>query len=676
MSSAIEWAARRPVILLAAQHALVALLLAAAPLAAALDEAAVRELVSRAPGQAEHPEAGALILYQEKNYEVRPDGSRELEEHLLVKILQDRGRDFGDQKRYFDAESDSVALLTARTWLPDGSTVPVEAKAVNVITPPELTGAAVYADIKQKVVSFPSIAPGVVIEILTRTTSRPDSASGPDTPYWDLELFRSSEPVLWKKYSLVLPAGAPRPSISAANGLGEPVEEPLADGRRRLTWELRDLPMIQAVPYMPPARAYAPALLFSGVPDWKSLGDWLAGRILPAAAPAERLRARAAELTRGCAARADSIRALALFVTTKVRNVPLALELTGYEATPAGRVLENMYGHELDKAVLLSALLSAVGIDNHPALMGAEQIDQLDPAIAAAAQFSRAGVWVPGPLTDSTLCNPLYRQAERRGLWLVPTARYNRYGYFSRGQGNRALVLTPAGGVLDTAEEFPPEKSLCRVEGQLELADNGDIRGRFESLLDGLFDGQARLRLRDATPREREQYFQQAANAIGEGASLAGFQVSDLHDLTLPARVGLEFSAPELGIVQGGMMILHLPEPPFSFTGLPYFPELESREFDFVAEGPFTLESRVEVALPAGWRVAYRPKEAGGENEFGRWSLECREEGGKLVWTQRLTVSARAVDLQRYPLFREFFKSVTLPKHSLVLLEKAASAKK
>ena len=75
----------------------------------------VARLVAESPGAQEYPEAGALILYHDKRLVISPDNDQALEEHLLVKILKDRGRRFGDQKRTFDAKRDSVEVLVART---------------------------------------------------------------------------------------------------------------------------------------------------------------------------------------------------------------------------------------------------------------------------------------------------------------------------------------------------------------------------------------------------------------------------------------------------------------------------------------------------------------------------------------------------------------------------------
>jgi len=634
----------------------------------------VQRLVSSAPGAAEYPEAGAIVLYDHKRLTVKPDGSQSLDEHILVKILKDRARGFGDQKRLYDEKTDSLSILTARTWLPDGSSVPVEDKAINVITPPELVGAAIYADIKQKVVSFPSIGPDVVVELHVRTDSRPDTLVAGVCPYGDLEVFRGEEPVLDKSYELALPESFPEPLVRTDNGLA-PGEVSREGGARLYRWQAENVPMITRIPDMPPVLAYAPSLIFSNVESWESLGRWLAAQFYPAAAPDEPIRAKAAELTRGCATPADSIRAISLFVQKNVRNIPLSLGLAGWKPHAASKVLENMYGEQLDKTVLLSSLLTAAGFENWPALTGGDQIDVSSAQVPSTQQFSRLAVYVQRTVEDSVFCNPLYSEAERRGMWLVPMARYNRYGYFNSGQDARAVVVLPSGGTLFRTTAFPPEKSLALNTASLKLDSQGNVSGRFETLCDGLFDAQARAALMDLTPVDLEKNFQQAANSINEGASLEAWRLSDLKDLCLPAGASLDFNAPELGVLQGDMLILRLPRSPFDFAGLPYFPQLREREYDFVASGPFVLSSEVTLELPAGWRVAYSPQTDLSQSRFGNAVTGCRVEAGKLVLTRRLTVTARRVSVADYADFRSFLEQYSLPEKSLLLFERSAGKK-
>ncbi|MFH1071058.1 MAG: hypothetical protein V1794_15670, partial [Candidatus Glassbacteria bacterium] len=507
--------------------------------------------------------------------------------------------------------------------------------------------------------------------ICTRSTSRPDSTAPAGLyPYWDAEVFRTSEPVLVKRYRLEIPENFPDPRIAVGNGLVTHRLEP-ASGLKAWEWEVRDEPMIQSIGYMPPSMTFSPFLVFSNVSSWELAGRWLAEQYYPAAEPDEKVSRKAAELLTGCRTRADSVRALALFVTIQVRNISLPLGVAGYEPTASGEILNNMYGHDLDKAVLLSSLLTAAGIENYPAFGSASQVDLLQLDVPSLAQFSRVSVFVPGSFTDSTLTNPLYGEARTSGLWLFPIAQYNRYGYSGRGQGNRALVVLPSGGTIYRTQVFPPEKNLSLTHASLVLAADGRLSGSFRTLTDGTFDFEVRAGLKDLTPRERQQSFLEAANDVGEGTRLGSYDLSDLEDLTVPAAATLEFDAPELGVVQGEMMILRLPAAPFGFAQMPYFPEMETREYDFVGSGPFLLASELEIALPEGWKVAYRPETEQRESPYGKWLISCGENAGRLTYTRRLSISANVVDTRHYSDFKAFCEDFTLPRHSILLLEKS-----
>jgi len=128
-------------------------------------------------------------------------------------------------------------------------------------------------------------------------------------------------------------------------------------------------------------------------------------------------------------------------------------------------------------------------------------------------------------------------------------------------------------------------------------------------------------------------------------------------------------------VVQGDMMILRIPGTPFPFTGIPYFPNLEEREFDFVADGPFLLVSDMVIELPAGWQIAYQPETATLESPFGRWKIECIPGDDRITYSRRLSISSRLVSTENYSVFKDFCENFTLPKHSILLLEKNGSAR-
>ena len=67
----------------------------------------VAALIAQAPGPQAYPQASALVLLSQKHIKANEDGSSVIDEYLIAKILQDRGKyKYADIKRRFDKESE------------------------------------------------------------------------------------------------------------------------------------------------------------------------------------------------------------------------------------------------------------------------------------------------------------------------------------------------------------------------------------------------------------------------------------------------------------------------------------------------------------------------------------------------------------------------------------------
>jgi len=101
-----------------------ALLLSGSLIAKQYSDEEVAEMIANAPGTQQYPQASALILLKQKSVHYNDDFSVVSDEHLVVKLLQDRARrSFADLKRRYDQDNDSIVILrqspiwlTARYW--------------------------------------------------------------------------------------------------------------------------------------------------------------------------------------------------------------------------------------------------------------------------------------------------------------------------------------------------------------------------------------------------------------------------------------------------------------------------------------------------------------------------------------------------------------------------------
>jgi hypothetical protein len=257
-------------------------------------------------------------------------------------------------------------------------------------------------------------------------------------------------------------------------------------------------------------------------------------------------------------------------------------------------------------------------------------------------------------------------------LWIDAFADDAYFGYTPDGQGGTGLLVKPDGWELLPITETPPEANMSATQFELSVKPNGDVDGKITCLLSGSFDVSARSELKDATPKEAEQYFQKSANAIGEGGKSISFEKTDLADLSLPAKVTQTFTTPEVGIVQGDMMILTIPQAPFAFAQMPVNPAQTQRTYDFVFDPDMLVKREGVISLPKGYKAVYVAEPVKIQNQFGTWeaSYELSPDSAAVKYSSSITLTENSISTDEYPQFKKAFDDFIVPKNTMILLEK------
>ena len=218
----------------------------------------VTDMIAKAPGKEQLPQAAAIVLLNQRVVKYNSDRSAVSDEHIVVKILQDRGKDtYGDIKRKYNQDSDSVVVVKAVTYLEDGSVMPVEAKAINDLTPADLANASIYSNVMQKVISFPGIAPGVTTELRLRIYSKAPEKNE-ELFIWGGDLFQSDDPISHKELSVIVPQNLSVRYTFQNEGLDH--DSTTENGFTTYTWQVNNSPQIIEEPFMPRMIRIAPRL--------------------------------------------------------------------------------------------------------------------------------------------------------------------------------------------------------------------------------------------------------------------------------------------------------------------------------------------------------------------------------------------------------------------------------
>ena len=126
----------------------------------------------------------------------------------LTKVLSLMGREtYSNRSFLYNSDESTLSMVKGVTVRATGRAVEVEKDAVNDVTPAFLEGATIYANVLEKVISFPVAGPGSTMELRLEETGKPAT----DGSFSGVEYLGADDPVLDAVFTLRYPADRPAP---------------------------------------------------------------------------------------------------------------------------------------------------------------------------------------------------------------------------------------------------------------------------------------------------------------------------------------------------------------------------------------------------------------------------------------------------------------------------------
>jgi tetratricopeptide (TPR) repeat protein len=600
-----------------------------------------RALAAAAP--APDGEHDAVVLGELRVSRVFPSGLSSSFTQVVVKLLTQRGVDaWRTWSTGYAAGRQEVRVERARVTRPDGSVLETFQESDRSASEPWYR---LYYDTRTRGVSFPSLAPGDLVELAVRT----DDVAGENLLadyFGELVGLGDRWPKLRADYVLLMPEGRRiHANAPAVAGLVR-TERPVAGGLVEHRWTVRDLPAIRPEPGMPGWSEVAPYLHVSTYRGWDEVGRFYWSLVREQLAPTAEIRSLAARLAaeaiaerreRGDPAGGDElavVQAIHRFVVTNTRYVGLELGIHGFKPYRVDQVLERRFGDCKDKASLTHALLEAVGIDARLVLLRTRRMGRIAEQPASLAVFNHAILYVP-----------------RHDLWLDGTAAYSgSHDLPAEDRGATVLVVDPGGAPrFGTVPEGRPEENVTSSRYEVALRPDGS----------GVVEGETRVmgvhapswRRAYAAERERRAQLEQALSHTFPGSAVQEVAVSDLG--RLEAEVALRFSltVPRACDRDGGRVRL-LPFGPGQHHAEALAP-LSSRRHDLVLGPPGESRLSYRYRLPPGFAVLALPEPVRLDAPFATFETSYRMADGAVLAEARFVTRTSRVAAAEYPAFRE-----------------------
>ena len=618
------------------------------------DEAQIETLLDDAPRADDHPDSGAVVLWETEVMNVNEDSSYIYSTRRIVKIFNDTGHKFGKVSIPYTRGNDDITIHHARTLTSDGRVVDLDQRSiVKNIPPPSAVEAGLFVDARLMHFSMPEMSDDCIIDYAYSSNNRGHLMQG---EFWHQVYFQTSEPVLHYRFTIHAPKKKTvyyqinAPSSPLAGG-----EPTITESRytRTYTFEMRDVSPLRAEAFMPAVEDLAYSINITSLDSWDELMEWYGTLIREQDYLTPEIEQKTKTLLRGAWSRKEKIKRLYEYVATNIDYVGIELGIWAIKPHSAPEIFKEGYGDCKDKTTLLSTMLSAVGIRSYPVLISAGESSKVIREIPSLSYFNHMILAV--------------EEDENGGLiWLDATAETCAFGDLPASDQDRwALIVNPdflmkergetGGGRTATAVESTSNSeeiggmqeqlyrfaksptieaaaNLKDVETRIQVEDDLSVKVTQTLTVTGAFNTKLRSQLKYINPDEQSRFLHEYME-LDDRANLEKVSISKLDAMADELEIILTWRCEDYLFAIGQQYVLELP-----LVKHPYAALLseENRTHPVVLGKAITFVDEVIVNLSSLFSVDSVPEDREIQNRVGSIQLEYTKSKRKMAMKQTL----------------------------------------
>jgi hypothetical protein len=611
----------------------------------------VHRLLAQAPGQAQYPQAGALVISCREEIQITADGKETSDLYYLVKILNERGKEaFAETSVDYDSTYEKVELVFARTIRPDGKVAEVGSRHIRDVS--RYMNCPLYSNARACIISFPEIADGAAIEYRVRLTRNQLIA---DKHFVLAYPVQAAEPVVSAEFTLSMPEDSPL-HIKIINDKYNDFSAALSprkesrNKRAVYRWQFKNIPQIIPEADMPPQAEINPTIILSTFNSWQEVYGWwwkLAKDKIKADAA---IQGKVKELVKAKASAEEKAAAIYDFCSRQIRYVAVEYGQAGFEPHPAADIFRNKYGDCKDQSVLLVTMLREAGLNASLVLIPTRETPALSEDF-------------PSPLFDHCIAAVALKD---KIVFLDPTAETCAFGDLPLpDQGRKALIFYPDGFRIEETASFPAQHNYLRQEVKLKSDATEAISGEKDVSAVGSYSQLQRAWLLYTQPELIQETLNQRIQEISIGAKLDGYRIQNLGNLGQPVILSYSFRGPEYFTYGGKLRIM----PQLSGIDTSLVAK-ETRRYPIDFGALEVRESVFEIELPPGFSAKYIPDNILEDSPWMKLRAEYKRQKNKLYFTQLCELKKAAVTEEEYADFKKFYRGAAKKLKQRVVLER------
>jgi len=579
----------------------------------------------------EYPLSDSVMLHDQLAVYLNPDYSFREENHNLIWILNDEGRERWGEILIMD--DPGTEILEARTHLPDGG---------------YFDAISIKKNNGQNIISMEGVRAGSVLEVKYNLSIDRrmvfDLLDFYSNPFYLREV---GETLLNTKYAFIVPDDVRRgakPKFGKYNG-GIKSRKVRGDGRTAYVFEKRDSRAVKMETMAPPPRTYLPYVTVSTIPDMGVVADWYRGTIWGKKRLDARMRTELSTAVEGAADDRERARAVYRYVVNTVESMGGSV----FYPRDVRTVAFDRNGSTADRALMISALLDELGIENELVLLGTSGGKE-DWSVPSPELFDTILVYLPS-VDDGTYLDPM-------------TDSFAFGDYWSSCYGKEAVYLNDDGYRFDVVPKRPFETDSFVLKLTAKLAENGraEVVGRRE--FRGL-RGSYRQVFRN--PEDADRNVELNLSDIFEAAVINDYGFENLADMDEVFAITFDAVVPTMGKLRGENIVVS--SVPYDFTLASVYVTSVERELPLRLERPEAYIDEVEILPPAGYSAAGVPADVHLKGPSSEYRVEYRLDGGSVFVRRELFLDRGDISPSDYKKFAKFCREVDKSERREIIFE-------
>lgn len=580
---------------------------------------------------------------------IRHDGARQARYEAQLIAVGDGAPDAYEVTVDYVPSQSTVEVLQAAVHKRDGRVVRRVKRSLQSLSE---SWYGLYYDLESMTLRFTGLERGdvLIVEHVVR-----DFAADPfGLVFGEQLLLGDDRPVLQTDVTIELPTGTalrhstwdPKRARPLATGLAKAGSR--ADkGRQYDVWRLHvgHLPATPVDSSMPGATEVVPYLQVSSFASWAAAATWYAGLVEQALAGAGRdpgIKALARDLNARADTPAGKVAEVFRYVADEIRYVGLEFGIHGLKPHDASQVLSRRFGDCKDKATLIVALLTEMGIPAQVALVRTGSNGKVADGVASLGVFDHAIVWIPG-----------------LNWWLDATQQHHAVSELPELDVGGMALRIPRRGDAPADKPVPLAHATAAQNHRdgstdVELAADGSARTRSRLTLRGLPAAEARKRLHDEATRVER--IQQDIHKRWPGAAVSEVRTDGVAPVRTPVELAYTAAVPKYAEVQAGELVMR----PFQ-PGSPLADRLATageRAQDLLLSRAFSEVVRLRVRPPKGWELVTPGAPIVFKSAHASLKLSVAAEPGGAVARMALTIADQRIAATDHEAWRTALRTI------------------